>query len=514
MRHGLLLIAFVVASPAWAEDLPQLAMTPPEPILTTLPIAATKSEATTPSTPAPDETTTPAAPLAPPPDASTSPIAAPANAPAAELISPRAQPVEGTAPAIAPDASPAPVKSEDAPATPPAPAPVADATPALTPEVVPPTPVHPAGKYNYDGSIHDSLGYVSVRPMPDVDGDLPPFLKRVAYLRKHGDNVLAISYLKQCASNGEILPQWRARAILALADCLAEEHQQAEALCWLKIWMQLFPQRPEIGAVAYRIGAMYTKMGLPDQARDAYYLALAHTINEGQVQSADDLKHYTELTVGTLWGLAANEYQSGSWARAAELFARYRKECPTGTPQSLEKAAYLQADCYYQLKRTDDAAKLYRDTLAAHPFNPLAPQARLRLYHLDLLQKQPQAAREELEALAWTVRTVFPKDETYWQRETAKLLLDLNKKSVDILPPLVQESAMLPPEGKTWQEALNHYDSLVSYEAVTANVSMDNPADSKAKAGARKSLTEEIDLMQMSRSLNQLLPDPQTASNQ
>jgi outer membrane protein assembly factor BamD (BamD/ComL family) len=353
-----------------------------------------------------------------------------------------------------------------------------------------------------------------VRPLPDATEELPPFLKRVSYLRKHGDNVLAISYLRQVATNGDILPQWRARAILELADCLAEEHQEAEGLCWLKIWMQLFPQRPEIGAVAYRIGAMYTKMGLPDQARDAFYLALVHTINEGQVQTADDLKRYTELTVGTLWGLAANEYQAGSWARAAELFARYRKECPTAPPVSLEKAAFLQADCYYQLKRTDDAAKLYSDTLTAHPFNPLAPEARLRLYHIDILKKQPLAAREELESLAWTVRTVFPNDETYWQRETAKMLLDLNKKNIDVLPPLVQESAMLPPEGKTWQEALNHYDSLVSYEAVTANVNMDNPADSMAKAGGRKALPEETDLMQMSRSLNQLLPDPQTASNQ
>jgi outer membrane protein assembly factor BamD (BamD/ComL family) len=374
--------------------------------------------------------------------------------------------------------------------------------------------VHPAGKIRYDGSIQDSLGFVSVRPLPDASGDLPPYLVRVNYLRAHGDNILAISYLKQVVTNGDILPQYRARAMLQLADSLCTEHREAEGLCWLKIWMELYPQRPEIGAVAYRIGALYTKMGLPDPARDAFYLALAHTINEGQVETADDLRRYTQLTVGTLWGLAANEYQSGDWKRAAELFARYRKECPTAPPLSLEKAAFLQADCYYQLKQTDQAAALYAGTLMAHPFNPLAPEARLRLYHLDILQKKPLAAREELQSLAWTVRTVFPKDEIYWQKETAQMLFDLNKKNMDVLPPLVQESAQLPPEGKTWQEALNHYDSIVTDEVETANANMDASVNLAGKAGGRQSLPEQADLQQMSRSLNQLLPPPRTASNE
>jgi outer membrane protein assembly factor BamD (BamD/ComL family) len=373
--------------------------------------------------------------------------------------------------------------------------------------------IHPAAKINDDGTIQDSLGAVSVRPVPDTAADLPPFFARVSYLRQHGDTILAISYLREIVSNGDVLPQYRARAILELADCLGEEHQQAEALCWLKIWMGLYPTRPEIGAVAYRIGAMYTQMGLPAPARDAFYLALAHTINDGQVLTADDLRRYTELTVGTLWGLAANEYQSGQWARAAELFARYRKECPTAPAASMEKAAYLQADCYYQLQQTDQAAALYEQTLAAHAFNPLAPEARLRLYHLDILKKQPEQAREELESLAWTVRTVWPKDETYWQKQTAELLLELNKKNVAVLPPLVHESALLPPEGKTWQDALNHYDSLVSYEAATAKPNLDNSVAASGEPGDRHDLPEKAELAQMDRCLNQLLPPPRTASN-
>ena len=420
------------------------------------------------------------------------------------------------APVPAPVASPAPAApAPAAPITPKVQAPV-DPQKTTDPAAAPSAtlsnlPVIPAGPIRDDGSIQDSLGFISVRPLPEPGNDLPSFFSQVAYLRKHGDNLGAISYLRNVVTKGDIEPQYRARAILQLSDCLSAGHQEAEALCWLKIWMGLYPTRPEVGAVAYRIGALYTQMGLPDPARDAYYLALAHTINNGQVQTADDLKRYTELTTGTLWGLAANEYQSGQWDRAAELFARYRKECPTAAPLSLEKAAYLQADCYYQLKQIDKALPLYEQTVAAHPFNPLAPEARLRLYHLYTIKNQPEKAREELESLAWTVRTVWPQDEVYWQKQTAELLLSINKTNADVLPPLVQQAALLPPEGKTWQEALNHYDSLVSCETAVTNANMDIPANSSGKASG---LPEEAELQQMERSLNQLLPPPQTASNQ
>jgi outer membrane protein assembly factor BamD (BamD/ComL family) len=385
---------------------------------------------------------------------------------------------------------------------------------AVAPSLAPPPdpPLQPAGPIRDDGAIHDSIGFVTVRPVPDAPEETPPFFRRVDYLRQHHDPILAAAYLRQIVSNARISSASRARAILELADCLACAHEEGESLCWLKIWMELYPARPEIGAVAYRIGAMYTQMGLPDLARDAYYLALAHTINEGQVQNADDLKRYTELTVGTLWGLATNEYQSGQWARAAELFARYRQECPTASSISLEKAAFLQADCAYQLKQADKAASLYEAALQQHPFNPLAPEARLRLYHLYVLKNAPELAREDLQALAWTVRTVWPQDETYWQKQTAELLLALNQKNASVLPPLVQGSSRLPPEGKSWQEALNHYDALVSCEAPTANASVDSPVAAKDKADAGRGLPEEADLLAMDRSLNQLLPAPRTAS--
>jgi TolA-binding protein len=382
---------------------------------------------------------------------------------------------------------------------------------ADTKPLPPPDPaIQPAGPISSDGTVQDSVGFVTKRPGPDVKENEPECFVRADYLRSHNDNILAIAYLKQIATNGDILPQDRARAILELSDSLESEHDQAESLCWLKIWMQLYPMRPEVGAVAYRVGALYSEMGLPDLARDAFYTAMTHTVNQGQVKSDDDLKYYSHLTTGILWGLAANEYGSDQWARAAELFARYQKEAPSATPLSLEKAAYLQADCYYQLKQVDNATSLYEDTLEQHPFNPLAPEARLRLYHLYMLKKAPEKARDELQSLVWTVRTVWPQQEAYWQKQTAELLLALNEKDMTILPPLLKGSSHLPPQGKTWQELLNHYDALVSYQVGTTKTQ----TDSKGKAAApQHALPEDDDLLTMSRYLNELLPLNRTASN-
>jgi len=406
--------------------------------------------------------------------------------------------------ALAVPQAPPPVihQGDGSKATPP-PALVATPSAVQPPEVVPD-----------DGGLRDTLNSASARPVPDVVEKPPAFIERVEYLRKHHDDILAIDYLRQVITVGEIRPQYRARAIVELADCLAAQHQEAESLCWLKIWMQLYPMRPEIGAVAYRIGSLYTQLGLPNLARDAYYLALAHAVNAGQVQSDEDLKRYTRLTTGTLWALAANEYQGGQWKRAADLFARYREEAQSASAISLEKAAYLQADCYYQLRQTEQATSLYEETLKAHPFNPLAPEARLRLYHLYIVKKAPDKAREELQALAWTVRTAFPQEETYWQKQTAELLLAINQKNASVLPPLVQESSHLAPEGKTWQEALNHYDALVGYQAVTTQAIMDSNVNSSGKAEVRHGLLEEDDLLAMNRHMNQLLPPPRTASIQ
>ena len=367
-----------------------------------------------------------------------------------------------------------------------------------------------------DGGFPDAVNTLSAKPAPDAPEKTLGCFKQIDYWRKHHDSIMAIAYLRQVVSNRNLIPQDRARAILELADALGAAHQEAESLCWLKIWTQLYPGRPEFGAVAFRIGTIYTHMGLPDLARDVYYLALAHTINDGQVHSAEDLKQYTRLTVGTLWALAANEYQAGQWSRAAELFSRYRVEATTASAISLEKAAFLQADCYYQLKQIDNATTLYEETLQKHPFNPFAPEARLRLYHLYVLKKAPEKAGQELQALAWTVRTVWPKQETYWQKETAQLLLALNQNNTAVLPPLFQQTSRLPAEGKSWQDAINHYDALVDYQTTATKANMDSSVNSSKseKIDIRHRLHEEDDLLAMNRSMDQLLPPSGTATPQ
>ena len=360
-------------------------------------------------------------------------------------------------------------------------------------------------------SFKDTQGE-PIKPTEDVKEDAPSCFAHAAYLREHKDPLLAISYLKEIASNANVLPQDRSRAIIELADTLESQGQDAEALCWLKIWCSQFPGRREFAGVAYRIASFYDKLGMTDLARDAYYLSLGHAVNQGQIIDPNDLASYNKLTTATLWGLAANEYEAGQWSRAAELFERYRREATAATALSIEKSEYLQADCYYQLKQADDAIKLYSDTLTQHPFNPLAPQGRLRLYHLYVTKNLPVKAKNELEALVWTVRTVYPKDEAYWQQQTAQLLLAINQKNADVLPPLVKESALLPPQGKTWQETINHYDALVSYQMVKTGGAPGRPTDSFSKIGDKNSLEEQNDLLVMNNRLNHVLPPSPSAA--
>ena len=185
-------------------------------------------------------------------------------------------------------------------------------------------------------------------------------------------------------------------------------------------------------------------MGLADLARDAYYLTLAHTVNDGQVQNEEDLKEYTRLTVGTLWALAANEYEAGQWSRAAELFARLPDGSHDGHAAFFGKGGVSSRPIAITRREMPTRRRAFmRRPLEKHPFNVLAPEARLRLYHLYIMKGALQKAQEDLESLAWTVRTVWPKQETYWQKQTAQMLMAVNRKDAEVLPPLFQESQKL-----------------------------------------------------------------------
>jgi len=401
---------------------------------------------------------------------------------------------QGASAALPPPPDPAPSSATKTPA------PSEDFVPT---QLGPPSAQAPADSvpFHHDESdIPDSIGAITVRPVPDADPSEPPFMKQVTYYKQHGDPSMAVSYLEKVVVNPDLSARERSEAILVLSDGLAAQAQVGDALCWLKIWMQLYPARPENGAVAYRMGTLYTRMGLPELARDSFYLALSDAVNHGQVQGATDLAQYTRLTVGTLWALALNEYQAGAWARAAELFERYRNEAQSPPAGSLAHAQYLEADCHYQLHERDKAAAAYAQALKDHPFYPLAPEAHLRLYHLDMLAKKPNEAQAELEALVWTVRTVWPKDEAYWQQRTAELLLALNHDNVETLPPLVKKSATLGGQDKAWQADLGHYDKLAG---LIATIPDHMPSTSpRQKAG----LSEQDDLTAMSRSIEALAP--------
>jgi len=230
------------------------------------------------------------------------------------------------------------------PADPPAPPP--KAAPAIAPAAAKPVASAAAAGgtsssapfYHNESDIPDSVGALTVRPVPEPTEDEPAFMKHVDDLRQHQDSQMAVTYLQKVVVNPDLSARDRSQAIMELADSLGETGQLADELCWLKIWMQLYPSRSEVGDVAYRMGSLYTRLGLADLARDQFYLALSNAVNHGQVQGATDLEQYTRLTVGTLWALAQNEYQSGDWARAAELFDRYRHEAQSPPPGALARA--------------------------------------------------------------------------------------------------------------------------------------------------------------------------------
>ncbi|MEI9998746.1 MAG: hypothetical protein WDO13_06030 [Verrucomicrobiota bacterium] len=281
------------------------------------------------------------APLAPPPDK-----------PPDKVEPPSLEPL--------PEARPAPDAAKPAVTAPASSASASTATPAPAPETVPD-----------DGGFPDSVKAPDARKNgPDVAEEAPAFFQHVDELRKHNDPVLAADYLKEIITNSNNLPQDRARAIIALADVLDGQGQKAEELCWLKIWTELFPRRNEFAGVAYRMATLYTKMGMADLARDAYYLVLAHAVNQGEVKNPGDLTSYDKLTTATLWGLAANEYQDGDWARAAELFDRYRQEATAATP-ALAGEGRVPAG---RLLLSDAPARRRDQALRRHPGRALPVQ--------------------------------------------------------------------------------------------------------------------------------------------
>ena len=394
------------------------------------------------------------------------------------------------------------VETKDAPAS--ASVPVAD---QAAPSPVAHTTASSSAPSSYRPSeyLPDSIGAITVRPVPEPDEDMPPFLQQTDYYLHHHDSVSAADYLEKVAESPNLSPRDRARAILELADCLHAVHRPADELTWLKLWIQLYPDRPEVGAVAYRMGTLYTQLGLSGLARDSFYFALSNAVNHGQVQDAADLAQYSRLTTGTLWALAQNEYQSGDWARAAELFDRYAHEAQGADTNSLARAAYLRADCFYQLRQGGQATSAYQQALKDHPFHPLAPSARLRLYHLDVLAGHPEQAQAELEALVWTVRTVWPKDEALWQQRTAELLLELNRRDGTVLPPLLKKSSTLAAQDKAWQADLGHYDRLASLEATIPQATL---ASAKLTSPSAKAagLREQDDLAAMQQAIDGLAP--------
>ena len=97
-----------------------------------------------------------------------------------------------------------------------------------------------------EGYLPDSEGAFTLHPAPESQKPSPS-LRQAEYLRQHHDTLMATAYLESIVERTDLTPGNRAQVVLELADCLNLEKRKADSLSWLKIWLQLYPGRPEVG---------------------------------------------------------------------------------------------------------------------------------------------------------------------------------------------------------------------------------------------------------------------------
>ncbi len=341
-----------------------------------------------------------------------------------------------------------------------------DSKPTVTPSTPDETP--DSGKQRVDSkptpTLSTSAGTpdAETNPIPSPKPDeLPVYLKQVQIMLNQHDLHMAISYLRSMVPSGILSDADRSRAIIELADSLVETGQDAEALVWLKTWIEQYPGRPEAGGIDFRIGCLYQRIHMYNLSRDAFYLALAATINHGSIKNPSDLHEYSLLSTDILWKLSEIEFQCGDFARADKLMGRYLLEADGASATSKERAEFIRADCSYQLHSLEEAKKRYEQCLSKYPFNPLALDARLRLYHVCILLKQTDEAREDLDALIWTVQTVWPNQESTWRKRVAEMLLAVHSNDPTLQQPMITALGKIVEKK---DEELAHYVRIRSLQ--------------------------------------------------
>ena len=225
----------------------------------------------------------------------------------------------------------------------PAPAPAALAPASTLVPAVPSVPEPPASTgskagdslpfHHDEADIPDSIGAITVRPVPDTDEPEPEYLKQVDYYRAHHDDDMAASYLEKVAVNPSLPAQDRAQAILVLADAL-ETVQRRGGRVVLAQGLDAIVSGPpgsRSGGVSHG-RALHSHGANGAGAR----FVLPRAIQRGESRPSAGRRRLATLCQAHhrhALGPGAQRIQIGRLAaRAAELFDRFQHEAQTPPP--------------------------------------------------------------------------------------------------------------------------------------------------------------------------------------
>lgn len=292
---------------------------------------------------------------------------------------------------------------------------------------LPPVPILPAAIENA-GQDSDAEP-VAPLSLNEVPKNLSPFDTAQWFFRKkdyrNAENVVQGIIDNENSSQDDL-----ASANLMLADIARIQHKDSKALVILNKWTNTFPAHPLLPKVNFTLGQIYRNMHSYDRAREYFYRALssdvAMAVRSENGGSSLDLR----LSQAAKWELAETEFQAENWDRSYELFQRFKVQNPEAE-ELCQAASYRQADCLYCLNKTPDAIKAYERILATASFHPFAPEAWLKLITLYGRAGQMRQKGKALETFIWLIHNSYPKQEAYWQRRCASILIEFVKDRPD-----------------------------------------------------------------------------------
>lgn len=250
--------------------------------------------------------------------------------------------------------------------------------------------------------------------------------------------------------------------------------QYTDAVIWYQRYLLEFPDQNDAPRASFQLGQTYKQLGAYNQARETFYKTLSFAISKAAAQNVDDFSGSLRLSQAATWELAETEYLAANWARADELYTRFKQQNPEA--EKLNQAAcYRQADIAFQLKKQKDAISLYETALAAAPFHPFATEAWLRLVLLYGMTGDKAKQTAATKSFIWMVNNLEKDDQLYWQRRFAdQLLSQYTSHLADQIP--VLETIFTYQNNEGWMRMLDFYLGLLARQQGDPNADLPQPS--------------------------------------